>query len=271
MSQKIELVVFDLGGTIIDHGCMAPVDAFVHAFRELGIDVSTTQARGPMGLAKQDHIRELFRLRPVSEQWTERYDRDWSEEDVVATYERFLPMQTELAKQHTDVIPGLRACWQALREAGIRIGTTTGYPRKVADPILAALGEAGFEPDETVCADEVVSGRPEPWMINRIMERLSIEAPQKVLKVGDTVPDMQAARNANVWGIGITESGSEFGLTKDELAALPPADRAAKHAAAAQKLRQAGAHAVIRSLSELPDALRALETDAEEGGTKTER
>jgi phosphonoacetaldehyde hydrolase len=255
---QIELIVFDLGGTIVDHGCMAPVVAFVDAFRELGVELSVEQARGPMGLAKLDHIRELFRLPSVTEQWKARHDRAWSEEDVVATYERFLPMQTELAKQHTDVIPGLAECWSAFRDEGIAIGTTTGYPRAVVGPILAALAAAGFQPDESVCADEVAGGRPEPWMINRIMERLSIETPQVVVKVGDTVPDMQAARNAHVWAVGITESGSEFGLTADELAALPAVDRAARHAAAADKLRQAGAHAIIKSLAELPAVLRGL-------------
>lgn len=256
--SRFALVVFDLGGTIVDHGCMAPVAAFVRAFGELGVQISIEQARGPMGLAKLDHIRALFRLPPVTEQWTARYDRAWSEEDVVATYDRFLPLQTELAGQHTDVIPGLAECWSALRERGIGIGTTTGYPRQVVGPILAALQQAGFQPDADVCADEVPAGRPAPWMIHRIMERLQVASPRAVVNVGDTVPDVQAARNARVAAVGITESGSEFGLTVDELAALSPADRTARHEAAARKLRAAGAHAIIKSLIELPALLRGL-------------
>ena len=255
---RIELVVFDLGGTIVDHGCMAPVTAFVNAFRGLDIEISNAQARGPMGLAKLDHIRELFRLPNVTEQWKARYDREWSEDDVVSTYERFLPQQTELAMQHTDIIPGFPECWSAIREAGISIGTTTGYPRAVAGPILGALGKSGFEPDLHVCADEVPAGRPEPWMINRIIEHLNISSPQSVAKVGDTIPDMQAARRAKVWGIGITESGSEFGLTRQELADLPLSVRAEKHDAAEHKLRASGAHIVIKSLFELPDVLQGL-------------
>ncbi|MBC8354379.1 MAG: phosphonoacetaldehyde hydrolase [Planctomycetes bacterium] len=251
----IELVVFDLGGTIIDHGCMAPVVAFVSAFQALGIEISTDQARGPMGLAKLDHIRELFKLPSVTSQWNSQHDREWSEEDVVATYERFLPMQTELAKQHTDIIPGFVECWAALRAAEIAIGTTTGYPRKVVGPILEALSQAGFQLDAHFCADEVPAGRPAPWMINGIMDRLNITSPRAVVKVGDTMPDMQAAKNANVWAIGITESGSEFGLTEDELSALSPVDRTAKHNTAAEKLRKSGAHAIVKSLAELPSLI----------------
>lgn len=255
---RIELVIFDLGGTIVDHGCMAPVAAFVSAFRELEIEITNDQARGPMGLAKLDHIRELYKLPSVTEQWMARHDRAWSEEDAVATYERFLPLQTELAKQHTDLIPGLAECWSVFRQAGISIGTTTGYPRMVVGPILEALGQAGFQPDAHVCADEVPAGRPEPWMINRNLEQLNVASPRAVVKVGDTVPDMQAARNANVAAVGITESGSEFGLTRDELASLTTAERTAKHQAAAEKLRAAGADAIIKSLAELPEVLHGL-------------
>lgn len=254
----IELVVFDLGGTIVDHGCMAPVAAFVDAFRSLGVDISTAQARGPMGLAKIDHIRELFKLQSSTDQWRTKHNREWTEDDVVATYERFLPLQTELAKQHTDIIPGLPECWSAFRAAGIAIGTTTGYPRAVAGSILDSLAADGFPSDFHVCADEVPAGRPAPDMINRIMEHLNIASTSAVVKVGDTVPDMQAAQNANVWAIGITESGSEFGLTKDELRSLSPADRASRHAAASQKLRAAGAHKIIKSLSELGQAIAGL-------------
>ena len=252
----IELVIFDLGGTIVDHGCMAPVEAFVSAFRAWGVEISTQQARGPMGLAKLDHIRELFRLPDVTSQWSAVHRRPWSEDDVVATYTRFLPLQTELAKQHTDLIPGLVECWSALHAAGIAMGTTTGYPREVVGPILAALHQAGMQFDAQVCADEVPAGRPAPWMINRIMEQVDVMSPSAVVNVGDTVPDMQAARNANVAAVGITESGSEFGLTRDELSGLSVADRSALHEAAANRLRAAGADAIIKSLSELPDLIR---------------
>ena len=249
---SLELIVFDIGGTIVDHGCMAPVSAFVRAFQALEIQISIEQARGPMGLAKLDHIRELFKLSSITQQWQEQYSRDWNEDDVSATYTRFLPLQTQIAKEHTDVISGFSECWSHLRKADISIGLTTGYPRDIARPILAALNQAGFDSDADVCADEVPAGRPEPFMIQRIMEECKITNPQAVVKVGDTVPDMQAARNADAWGIGITETGSEFGLTKEALTALSPTERITRHDVAAAKLRGAGAHAIIKSLRELP-------------------
>lgn len=250
--SPIKLVVFDLGGTIVDHGCQAPVLAVVDAFHQLGIDISAEQARGPMGLAKIDHIRELFKQPAVAQQWHDKYRSMWTEEDVVSTYERFLPLQTEIVQRHTDLIPGALECFQVLRQKGIAIGATTGYPRSVAGAILDALAQVGIAPDVSVCADEVAAGRPTPCMIQHIMAVQKIESPLVVVKIGDTVPDIQAARNASVWAIGITETGSEFGLTADELAGLTAAERESKHSEIEAKFRAAGAHAVVKSLSELP-------------------
>ena len=255
--MTIQLVIFDLGGTVVDHGCQAPVVAFVEAFREFGMEITAEQARGPMGLAKLDHIRELFKLPTVTQKWQASRGRAWNEDDVVAAYHRFLPLQTTIAARHTDIVPGLIECVEALRRANIALAATTGYPREVTRPILEALAAAGFAPAASVCSDEVPSGRPAPFMIQRIMETLQVPSSTAVVKVGDTVPDIEAARNAGVWAVGITESGSEFGLTREELAALPAAERAARHEAAASKLADAGAHVVIKSLSQLPPLIEA--------------
>jgi phosphonoacetaldehyde hydrolase len=58
--------------------------------------------------------------------------------------------------------------------------------------------------------------------------------------------------------IGISESGNEVGLSPTTLAALSEADRATRIATAATRLREAGAHHVLRSVAELPDLLARL-------------
>lgn len=254
--HQISLVVFDMAGTTVDHGCQAPVRAFVHAFAQMGVEITVPQARGPMGLHKRDHIRQLFQIESVAEQWKQAQGNAWTEDDVQALFERFVPKQAELALEHTDVIPGLLDCLQELREQEIKIATTTGYPRSVTQPILDSISTAGFTPDFTMCADEVPAGRPAPWMIYRCLEALEVFPPQRVVKVGDTVPDIQAARNAGVWAVGVTETGSELGLTGEQLGALESAELEEAHTRVADKLTIAGAHEVIPSIRELPRLLR---------------
>ena len=249
------LVVFDMAGTIVDHGCMAPIAAIMEAFASCSITISVAEARGPMGLHKRDHIREVLRTEAVSRRWRQQHERDWTEDDVEQMYLRLLPRQAEIALEHAELVPAAMQCLDWLREHEIKVAATTGYPRSVADPILQRLAANGFAVDASCCADEVPAGRPQPWMIFRVMEQLEVYPPAMVVKVGDTVPDMQAGLNAGAKTIGVTETGSEFGLSAAELEALPAGQRESRHAEVEAKLRQAGAQGVIRSLLELPSLL----------------
>ncbi len=53
MINKIEGVIFDWAGTMIDFGCFAPVHVFVNIFKDAGIDVTIEEAREPMGMLKR--------------------------------------------------------------------------------------------------------------------------------------------------------------------------------------------------------------------------
>jgi phosphonoacetaldehyde hydrolase len=90
------------------------------------------------------------------------------------------------------------------------------------------------------------------------MEATGVCPPAAVVKVGDTVPDVEEGRNAGVWTVGVTDSGSAVGLTAADFAALPPAERAARAGAAGRALLAAGAHAIIPSAAVLPALLDDL-------------
>jgi len=47
-----------------------------------------------------------------------------------------------------------------------------------------------------VSSNEVEAGRPEPYMIRKLMERAGITDPKQVVKVGDTEVDVNEGRNA---------------------------------------------------------------------------
>jgi phosphonoacetaldehyde hydrolase len=258
--SEIRLVVFDWAGTTVDHGCFGPVAAFIEAFASQGVEVTSSEARGPMGLHKKDHIRVMLQLPQVAERWRRAHGRDWNEADVQELYRRFMPRQLEVIEQHSRLVPGLLECVAELRRLGVRIGATTGYFREAAEHLYDSARSQGFVPDHCVCAEEVPAGRPAPWMVFRIMEALDIYPPAAVLKVGDTVPDIGEGLHAGAWSVGVVRSSSEVGCTEDELAALPMAEREAKLAAAREKLLAAGAHRVIAALDEVPRLVTDLAT-----------
>jgi phosphonoacetaldehyde hydrolase len=258
MSFPIRLVVFDMAGTIVDHGSVAPVAALVAAFRELGLELSTADARGPMGLPKRDHIAEVLRLPSVSSHWKRKFGSEPTSADGDAIYERFLPLQDAEAQARVELIPGALGCLAALRERRIAIGTTTGYPRSIGQPIADRVAAQGFVADFSLFPDDAKAGRPAPWMVFRLMELTGVYPASAVVKVGDTVPDIEEGRNAGAWTVGVTETGSEVGLTRAEWQATPAPEQKRLAATAGEKLLRAGAHAVIGSVAELPALIDEL-------------
>src|SRR5262245_40708066 len=87
-APEIRLVVFDWAGTTVDHGCFAPVVPFIEALARAGVTVTPRQARGPMGLAKKDHLRALLQIAEVAEQWRLVHGRPWTEADVDEVYQQ---------------------------------------------------------------------------------------------------------------------------------------------------------------------------------------
>lgn len=95
--QRLRAVVCDWAGTMVDHGSLAPMGAFVEAFRRFEIDLTIDEARGPMGMAKRAHIVALLALPRIERQWCQRHGREPGEADIDALYEVFAPMNVDVA------------------------------------------------------------------------------------------------------------------------------------------------------------------------------
>ena len=63
---KLRAAIFDWAGTTVDFGSCAPVSAFKELFHSKGIDITSYQARLPMGLEKKQHIQALLQMPEIS-------------------------------------------------------------------------------------------------------------------------------------------------------------------------------------------------------------
>jgi phosphonoacetaldehyde hydrolase len=248
----IRLVVLDWAGTVIDHGCRAPAGGFVLSFATKGVTVSLAEARGPMGLHKKDHIRAMLRTESVGAKWRAAVGREWDERDVDELYRDVTPRQVEAAAKYCELIDGTTAAASALRASGVKVAGTTGYFHEAARVVSDAAARQGYVPDFNICADDVPAGRPAPWMIFRAMEACGVFPPFAVLKLGDTVIDIEDGRNAGCWSAGVIDTSNEVGLGASEFAALSEAEKDAHRERVSARYRAAGAHAVVRSVAELP-------------------
>ncbi|GHD58294.1 phosphonoacetaldehyde hydrolase [Jeongeupia chitinilytica] len=250
---KLQAVIFDWAGTVVDFGSFAPTQVLIDALGGFGIDVHLAEARVPMGLAKWDHIRALGDMPQVAARWQARYGRAMSDGDVDAVYEAFMPLQVARVGQYSQLIPGALDAIAVLRGQGIRIGSCSGYPRVVMDTLIPIAAGRGYFPDCTIATDDLpAGGRPGPWMALENVNRLGISDVAACVKVDDTVPGIFEGLAAGMWTVGLSASGNEVGLTHEEWAALSPAEQAARRAPAEAKLYAAGAHFVVDSIADLP-------------------
>lgn len=125
----LKAVVLDWAGTTVDHGCMAPVATFMKAFEDAGVPITVEEARAPMGMAKWKHIQAIIQTEAVRARWQEAYSRLPGDDDVDRLYQRFLPLLVQTVADYSEVIAGVVDTVAALRERGLAIASTTGYPR----------------------------------------------------------------------------------------------------------------------------------------------
>ena len=253
----IKAVILDWAGTVLDHGSRAPMGAFVEAFARFGVTISVADARGPMGMAKADHIRSVGRS--VNDAWRARHGRDFDEADVQAIFAVFEPLNVEAVEAHAALIPGAREAlaWCAAR--GIRIGSTTGYTRPIMQRLAPLAAAQGFAPETMICAGDLPAGRPAPLQMWKAMAEMGVWPAHRVIKLDDTPPGIGEARAAGAWAVGVALTGNVAGLSVEQLERLPEAELAALRARAVAELMAAGAHLVIDSIAELPAAVTRIE------------
>lgn len=256
--KKIECVIMDWAGTTIDYGCFAPVSAFIESFRMIGINVTAAEARKPMGLTKIDHIRALFEMESINSAFRQKYGRNYTENDVESRYAEFQRLLFATLKEYTGPISNVIETIDILRQKGIKIGSTTGYTKKMMDVVVPEASRKGYTPDNYVTSDDLPAGRPYPYMIYKNMCDLGIPSRFSVLKYGDTISDIKEGINAGVWSVGVILGSNELGLTEEEVKVLSPEELKQKMDDVRKRMYAAGAHYVVNSIDELPDLIECI-------------
>jgi phosphonoacetaldehyde hydrolase len=258
--KRVEAVIFDWAGTTVDHGSLAPVRAITELFRRHGVLLTDADARRDMGLFKRDHIRNLLEMPNVLEQWRAATKADPGEEDVSALFAEFVPLQLDVLEDHVEVIDGVPALADRLRSWGLRLGSTTGYSRQMLDVVVQRAKAQGYASDVALCPDDAQGGRPHPWMCLQLALHFRLSATRAAVKIGDTVSDIEEARNAGMWAIGVSATGNEVGLSAAQLAALLPDERRRRIEAARDRLIAAGAHYVVPRAAECDAVLHEIDS-----------
>jgi len=251
---KVKAVILDWSGTTADAYVIAPAVVFVDVFKNQGVEISMTEARGPMGLRKDLHIKALTEVPEIRERWKEVHGKDPDQGDVDRMFADFVPLQLECLRQYTTLLPGVAEVTQKLQKEGIKIGSTTGFVRSMVDILEADAKKQGYVPDASVAGDEVENGaRPKPFMVYKNLDMLDVHPIQSVIKVDDTVSGVGEALEAGCWGVGVARYSNYMDINAlDEEKSLSEAEIQRRLAKTREILTKAGAHYVLDSIAELP-------------------
>ena len=250
---KVQALILDWSGTTADAYVVAPAVVFVEVFKRQNVEISMAEARGPMGLRKDLHIKALTEVDEIKERWKNVHSKYPDQSDVDRMFADFVPLQLDCLRKYTTLLPGVAEVTQRLQKQGIKIGSTTGFLRAMVDILEEDAAKQGYKPDASVAGDEVINGaRPSPHMVFKNLDMLNITPIHSVIKVDDTVSGVGEAVNAGCWGVGVTRYSNYMDVDTPEDGEKLSDDEIAKRLAKTKDmLEKAGAHYVIDSIADI--------------------
>jgi phosphonatase-like hydrolase len=207
----IQLAVFDIAGTTVkDDDFVAK--AIYSTFEKKGIRLRNIDAGPLMGYPKPVAIQMILEHQGIEP----------DAELVRALHGDFIDGMISFYASSPDVepLPGAEEIFRYLKQRGAFVALNTGFSRNIAEVIVNrfAWSERGLI-DAFIGSDEVAKGRPHPDMIFELKRRLNLSADAPVMKVGDTIVDIQEGRAAGCkFNVGVTTGA----CAKDELEQQQP-------------------------------------------------
>lgn len=214
----IRLVVLDVGGTIVEERGDVP-EALSGAFGKRGINVSPAEINQWRGAAKREVVRHFV---------TQNMKLPDAERDklIEAVYTDFSARIIDSYKT-VKGIPGAENAFRAMQKMGLKLATSTGFDEPITSSIMTRLGWKHYFVAQ-ITSDDVVHGRPSPYMLFHAMEAARVDSVSQVIAVGDTPLDLQAGANGGMRGVVGVLSGVGTRKTMerhtdliDSVAALP--------------------------------------------------
>ena len=185
--SKYKVCVFDWDGTLVDSEKHI-VDSLSYASEKLALPALTyNEKKDIIGLSMQKALETLYPTLSASDI------------DKMRSYygEYFFSVPQDASILFEGVVTTLTS----LKDAGFKLAVATGKSRHGLDKALLSTGLKSFFEIER-CADETES-KPNPLMLQQISRYFNAD-PGSMLMVGDTVFDLEMARNFSMDSVGVS-------------------------------------------------------------------
>lgn len=198
--MAIEAVIFDIDGTLVD-----TVDfhtqSWERTFQHFGHQIPYEQIRTQIGKGSDKLMPVFFSVEELNE----------SEDARSPTKgERMRDYRRELYKREyhprIKAFPQVRELFLRIKADGKRIALASSATK---DDLVTYKQILNVEDllDAATTTTEVKSSKPEPDIFLSTLEKLGGIAPDRVIVVGDTPYDAEAASKANLRTIGVLSGG----------------------------------------------------------------
>lgn len=213
-ASRPEAVLCDVDGTLLDSNALH-AEAWQKTFEHFGIQTDFDEVLHQIGKGG-DHLLPVF----VPEGDRERLGKQMQE------YRKELFRREYL--QRVKPFPGARDLLVKMKDSGIRVAIASSSNKEDLKKFeeIASITDLV---DEETSADDAERSKPAPDIFQAALDRLGLP-PERVLALGDTPWDVQAAGKAKVKTVAVTSGG----WTEEEL-------------------REAGALEVYRDVSQLSE------------------
>jgi phosphonoacetaldehyde hydrolase len=198
--NKYSAVIFDLSGVLVDFGVHVPVIAINRVFNYHDIHIPEKNIRNNIGMNQVNLIKALCNFYKCPDKFESIYT-DYQNELVILNN----------SPEFTTPLTGVVNTTTMLRELGYKIGITTFYNKNVFNLIDKNMKLHGIHYDTVVCNNDVILGKPEPFMLYKIMDRFKIPA-KKCVKVGESHLNIIEGKNAKVDTINVIDSSNSMGM-----------------------------------------------------------
>lgn len=215
-------IIFDVDGTLVD-SIPAYLAIAKHGLNPFGIDVSLKEIRQALN-ENNPNVWEDFI--PA--------DRSNRQEIVAVAQRAAIAEYPNALQRHASLLPNVATTLSALKRSGFRLAIMTGswgHSMKLLDEAnLLSYFET------VVTGRDVAKRKPDPEGLCKAASNMNLPA-ESLIYVGDSIVDMEAARKIGMGAIGVL-SGAGDG----------------------QSLTQAGAHWLLKDISQLTNIVELPKT-----------
>lgn len=193
--HHIELVIFDLDGTLID-AYPAIIKSFNYTMRKLRYPTqNATAIRQAVGWGDENLLRPFIR-----------------EKDLKRAISLYRQNHKLALIKHSRLFPEAKRLLSRLKNNGYKLAVASNRPTRFSWILIRHLKLKKYF-DYVLCADKLKHIKPHPEILKKIMQRLHIKA-KETLYIGDMAIDAEAGRGAKIKTIIVTTGSSTMAQIK---------------------------------------------------------